>query len=56
MINRDMKFLFSDHPLIMVAQEKNILCRTQDSNTPDRTKEKIIEDQLSVAVTINILR
>ena len=46
MINGDIKFLFSDHPLMVVAQDKNILCRTQDSNTHDRTKEKITEDRL----------
>ena len=40
MINGDIKFLFSDHPLMMVAQDNNILCRTQDSNTHDRTKKK----------------
>ena len=54
MINGDIKFLFSDHPLIMVAQHNNILCRTQDNNTHDRTKNKITEDRLFGAVAINI--
>ena len=54
MINGDIKFLFSDHPLMMVAPDNNILCRTQDSNTHDRTKDKIKEDRLFGAVAINI--
>ena len=54
MINGDIKFLFSDHPLIMVAQDNNILCRTQDSNTHGRTKDNIIEDRLFGAVGMNI--
>ena len=29
----DINFLFSDHPLILVAQDKNKLCTTQDSST-----------------------
>ena len=54
MINGDIKFLFSNHPLKMVAQDNNILCRTEDSNTYDRTKEKITENRLFGAVAINI--
>ena len=54
MINGDIKFLFSDHPLMMVAQDNNKLCRTQESNTHDRTKDKITEDRLFGAVAINI--
>ena len=54
MINGDIKFFYSDHPLIMVAQDNNILCRTQDSNIHDRTKDKIMEDRLFGAVAINI--
>ena len=54
MINGDIKFLFSNHPLMMVAQDNNILCRTQDSNTYDRTKEKITENRLFGGVAINI--
>ena len=54
MINWDIKFLFSDHPLMMVAQDNNILCITQDSNTHDRTKDKIKEDRLFGALAINI--
>ena len=54
MINGDNKFLFSDHPLIVVAQNNNILCRTQGSNTVDRTKDKIMEHRLFGAVAINI--
>ena len=53
MINEDIKFLFSDHPLIMAAQDNNILCRTQNSNTHDRTKHKIMADRLFGAVAIN---
>ena len=54
MINGDIKFLFSDYPLIMVAQDNNILCRTQDSNTHGRTKDNIMEDRLFGAVGMNI--
>ena len=54
MINGDIKFLFSDQPLMMVTEDNNILCRTQDSNTYDRTKDKITEDRLFGAVAINI--
>ena len=44
----------SDNPLMMVAQDNNKLCITQDSKTHDRTKDKIKEDQLFGAVAINI--
>ena len=54
MINGDIKFVFSDHPLMMVAQDNNILSRTQNSNTHDRTKDKITEDRLFGSVAINI--
>ena len=45
MINGDIKYLFSDHPLMVV---------TQDTNTHDRTKDKTMEDRLFGAVAINI--
>ena len=54
MINGDIKYLFSDHPLMILAQDNNKLCRTQDSFTHDRTKDKILEDRLLGAVAINI--
>ena len=40
--------------IMMVAQDNNILCITPDSNTHDRTKNKIKEDRLFGAVAINI--
>ena len=39
---------------MMVAQDNNKLCRIQDSNTHDRTKDKTMEDRLLGAVAINI--
>ena len=37
MINED--FLFSDHPVIMVPQDNNIHCRTQDSDTHENKRK-----------------
>ena len=38
----------------MEAQDNNILCRSQDSNTHGRTKDNIMEGRLFGAVAINI--
>ena len=53
MINGDIKFLLSDHLLMIVAKDNTILCRTQDSKTHDRTKDKITEDRLFGEVAVN---
>ena len=39
----------------MAVHDNNIICRTQDSNTHDRTKDKIMEDRLFGMVAINIV-